>query len=165
VLSQRIVRQRDPLRPLLFALTLPTLLEQVAQLHFARPLAFADNTFLQGAPALALEAFDTLLQLAAPLGLQVALANCSLYSIDAPAAASDMETLNNSQAQDGLRAAGTAVGSPSFEAAKANSCADSACALVDELAILPLGEQHQWLVLHGSLQQRVAHLPRGGAWE
>jgi hypothetical protein len=59
----------------------------------------------------------------------------------------------------------TPVGTPAFEADKAISCADRACALVNELAILPFGEQDNWLVLHGLLQQRVANLPRGGAWE
>jgi hypothetical protein len=86
MLSQRGVRQGDPLVPLLFALTLQSPLEQVAQLHLAWPLAYANDTFLQGAPALAIEVFGTLLQLAAPLGLQEALAKCSLYSTDAPAA-------------------------------------------------------------------------------
>jgi hypothetical protein len=89
-----------------------------------------------------------------------------VYPTDAHAAASVAETLNIAHAQDGFIAAGTAVGgAPAFEAAKASSCNDSACALVDELAILPLGEQDHWLVLHGSLQQRVAHIPRCGTWE
>jgi hypothetical protein len=36
---------------------------------------------------------------------------------------------------------------------------------MDELLALPLGDQDRWLVLHGSLQKRVAHLPRGCKWE
>jgi hypothetical protein len=36
---------------------------------------------------------------------------------------------------------------------------------MDELLALPLEDQDRWLVLHSSLQKRVAHLPRGCAWE
>jgi hypothetical protein len=49
--------------------------------------------------------------------------------------------------------------------ANAESCATRACHLMDELLALPLGDQDRWLVLHGSLQKRVAHLPRGCTWE
>jgi hypothetical protein len=50
VLSQSGVRQGDPLGPLLLALTLQGPLEMVAELNQARPLAYADDTFLQAAP-------------------------------------------------------------------------------------------------------------------
>jgi hypothetical protein len=36
---------------------------------------------------------------------------------------------------------------------------------MDELLELPLEDQDRWLVLHSSLRKRVAHLPRGCAWE
>jgi hypothetical protein len=36
---------------------------------------------------------------------------------------------------------------------------------MDELLALPLGDQDCWLVLHGSLHKRAAHLPRGCTWE
>jgi hypothetical protein len=34
-----------------------------------------------------------------------------------------------------------------------------------ELQALPLATQDRWLLLHGSLQRRVAHLPRGCPWQ
>jgi hypothetical protein len=52
VSSQSEVRQGDPLGPLLFALTLQGPLEEVAAMGLARPLAYADDKFLQGAPVL-----------------------------------------------------------------------------------------------------------------
>jgi hypothetical protein len=36
---------------------------------------------------------------------------------------------------------------------------------MDELLALPLGDQDRWLVLHGSLQKHVEHLPQGCSWE
>jgi hypothetical protein len=61
----------------------------------------------------------------------------------------------------GLLAAGTPIGTPSFQTANAESCATRACNLIDKLLELRLGDQDRWLVLHGSLQKGVAHLPRG----
>jgi hypothetical protein len=40
------------------------------------------------------------------------------------------------------------------EKAHADSCAARASHLMDEVLVLPLEDQEQWLVLHGSLQQR-----------
>jgi hypothetical protein len=51
VSSQSGVRQGHPLGPLLFAITLQGPLEEVAAMGLAPPLAYADDTFLQGAPA------------------------------------------------------------------------------------------------------------------
>jgi hypothetical protein len=36
---------------------------------------------------------------------------------------------------------------------------------MDRMQALPLADQDRWLLLHGSLQRRVAHLPRGSQWE
>jgi hypothetical protein len=35
---------------------------------------------------------------------------------------------------------------------------------MEDLEALPLADQDRWLLLHGSLQQRVAHLPWGFQW-
>jgi hypothetical protein len=35
---------------------------------------------------------------------------------------------------------------------------------MEDLTALPLADQDRWLLLHGSLQRRVAHLPRGCQW-
>jgi hypothetical protein len=50
-------------------LTLQGPLEEVAEMHPARPLAYADDTFLQGAPGPTMQAYQALTALAAPLGL------------------------------------------------------------------------------------------------
>jgi hypothetical protein len=69
VSSKSGVRQGDPLGPLLFALTLQGPLEQVAEMGLARPIAFADDIFLQSARAPTMRAFQTLTALATPIGL------------------------------------------------------------------------------------------------
>jgi hypothetical protein len=48
-------------------------------MDLARPLAYADDTFLQGAPAPTMQAFTAL---AAPLGLHMQPAKCAAYSTD-----------------------------------------------------------------------------------
>jgi hypothetical protein len=169
VSSQSWVRQGDPLGPLLFAITLQGPLEEVAAMDLARPLAYADDTFLQGAPAPTMQAFVALTALAAPLGLHTQPAKSAVYSTDGAAAASVAGHLGVRHAPDGLLAAGTPagtpVGTPAFQTTHADSCAAHACYLMEELLALPLGDQDRWLSLQGSLQKRVAHLPRGYRWE
>jgi hypothetical protein len=36
---------------------------------------------------------------------------------------------------------------------------------MDRMQALPLADQDRWLLLHGSLQCRLAHLPRGSLWK
>jgi hypothetical protein len=36
---------------------------------------------------------------------------------------------------------------------------------MDRMQALPLVDQDRWLLLHGSLQRRVAHLPRDSQWK
>jgi hypothetical protein len=146
-------------------LTLQEPLEQVAEMGLARPVAFADDTFLQGAQAPTMRAFHALTALAVPLGLRAQPIKRAVYSEDAAAAASVAAALGMHHAPDGLLAAGSPVGTTAFEAASAATCADKACTLMDQMQALPLAEQDRWLLLHGSLQRRVAHLPRGSQWE
>jgi hypothetical protein len=67
VSSQSRVRQGNPLGPQLFALTLQGPLEEGAAMNLAQPLAYADNTFLQGAPEPTMRAFQALTALARTL--------------------------------------------------------------------------------------------------
>jgi hypothetical protein len=147
VSSQSGVRQSESLGPLLFAITLQGPLEEVA----AMDLAYADDAFLQGAPAPTMSAFGTLTALAAPLGLHTQPVKCAVYSTDDAAAASVASHLGVRHAHDGLLAAGTPVGTPAFQTTHANSCAAHACYLMEELLTLPLGDQDRWLILQGSL--------------
>jgi hypothetical protein len=165
VRSQSGVRQGDPLGPLLFALTLQGPLEEVAAMGLTRPLAYADDTFLQGAPAPTMQAFAALTALAAPLGLRSQPAKCAVHSVDPAAAAAVASQLGVRHAPEGILAAGTPLGAPAFQTAQADTRATRACSLMEELMELPLGAQDRWLLLHGSLQKRVAHLSRGCQWQ
>jgi hypothetical protein len=107
VSSQSGVRQGDPLGPLLFAITLQGPLEEVAAMGLARPLAYADDTFLQGAPAPTMRAFAALTALAVPLGLHSQPAKCAVHSGDHATAAAIAGQLGVRHAPEGLLAAGT----------------------------------------------------------
>jgi hypothetical protein len=112
-----------------------------------------------------MRAFHALTALAAPLGLCAQPVKCAVYSGDTAAAASVAAALGMHHATDCLLAAGTPVGTTAFAAASAATCADKACTLMDRMQALPLADQDRWLLLHGSLQRRVVHLPRGSQWE
>jgi hypothetical protein len=146
-------------------LTLQEPLKQVAEMHLARPVAFADDTFLQGSQAPTTRAFHAMTALAAPLGLRAQPGKCAVYSEDTATAASVAAALGMHHAPEGLLAAGTPVGTTAIEAASAATCADKACTLMDRMQTLPLADQDRWLLLHSSLQLQVAHLPRGIQWE
>jgi hypothetical protein len=139
--SRSGVRQGDPLGPLLFALTLQGPLKQVAAMNLARPLAYADDNLLQGAPEPTMRAFHALLTLAGPLGLHPKADKCAVYSVDAGAAAAVVSQLGVRHAPDGLLAEGTPVGTPSFQADHADHCAAHACHLMEDLTALPLADQ------------------------
>jgi hypothetical protein len=96
----------------------------VAELNQAWPLAYADNTFLQGAPEPTVRAYQALIALAAPLGLHAQLTKCTVYSEDAAAASAVADHLELQHAPEGLLAAGTPIGAPAFQSAPADACAD-----------------------------------------
>jgi hypothetical protein len=80
VVSTREVRQRDPLRPFLFALVLQRPLEAVAAKHpFVHPIAYADDTYLIGPGPAVNAAFHTLVQHGAAIGLAPSLHKCAVY--------------------------------------------------------------------------------------
>jgi hypothetical protein len=85
--------------------------------------------------------------LTAPLGLCAQPDKCAVYTEDTAAAASVATTLGMHHSPDSLLAAGTSVRAAAFAAARAATCSDDACALMDRM-------HDQWLLLHGSLQRR-----------
>jgi hypothetical protein len=64
----------------------------------------------------------------------------------------------------GVKAAGTPVGEAAFVAAHAEEFATKVCHLIDALDELPLPTQDRWLLLQGSLQLRMTHLPWVSEW-
>jgi hypothetical protein len=103
----------------------------------------------------------------APLEKQAWLDKSTVYSKDAASAASAASVARNlgiRHAPEGLLAAASPVGTPSFQATQASSYADHACHLIVELLALLLGDQDRWLILHGSPQKQLAHLPRACKW-
>jgi hypothetical protein len=74
----RGVQKGDPLGPLFFGLTMQGPLEELQQLALpARPMAYTDDTSLQGSAARVTAAFPILCDLAEPLGLEVVLGKCA----------------------------------------------------------------------------------------
>jgi hypothetical protein len=108
-----------------------------------------------------MRAYHALVALAEPLGLQAQLGKCAVYSVDTRSTTSVAGQLGMRRAPDGLLAAGTPVGTPAYQAAQADRCADRACSLMDDLHALPSVDLDRWILLQGSLQRRVARLPRG----
>jgi hypothetical protein len=141
---------------MLFALTLQGPLEEVAEMNLHRTLAYANEMFLQGAREPTMQAFQALTALAAPLRLCALQSNGTVYSINTAAATSIAGQLGMRQTQNGIMTAGTSFGTPVFQGEQA----DLSCQLMDELLDLSLADQDHWLLLHGSLQRPVAHLPR-----
>jgi hypothetical protein len=77
IASTRGVRQGDPCCPLFFALALQGPLEELREIDLARPLAYADDIFLQGTQGGVEAAFPVMCAILEPPGLQVGLPKCS----------------------------------------------------------------------------------------
>jgi hypothetical protein len=63
-----------------------------------------------------------------------------------------------------MHSSGTPVGTPVFQAAHADPCAEHACHLMEDLEAQGLADQDRWLLLHSSLHGGVPHLARGLQW-
>jgi hypothetical protein len=152
----------------LFCLAVQPALEAVQRARVGvHPLGYFDDTYLQGKPGAdgGEGTFQTLCGELESLGLRVARHKCGAYSEDAPAAAAVAASLDMQVLPGGLLAAGTPVGSEAFEEEHATKQGNRACELMDTLEGLPLQHQDQLLLLRGSIQQRMAHLPRVCKWD
>lgn len=165
IMSERGVRQGDPCGPLFFALTTQDQLEKVALLYpEAPPIAYADDTFVQGSAASVIPAFHALCDLGADVGLNPRTDKCAAYSANPVAAAEVAAALGIQHRTDGLMAAGSPVGTDEFIAAHADTKANTVCQFIDDLMGLPLPAQDQFILLKSSLQMKLAHLPRIAPW-
>jgi hypothetical protein len=65
---------------------------------------------------------------------------------------------------DGIVVTGTPIGCEAFIRAHADAWEDSACTMFDTLMDLPLQRQERLLLMHMSLQKKLAHMPRTAWW-
>jgi hypothetical protein len=113
ILSMRGVQQGDLLGQLFFALTMQGPLGKLRQLTFpARPIAYADDTILQGSAARATSTSLILDDLSEPLGLEVVLAKCAAHSVDAAVGKAVAAELGIRDAPAGLLGAGSPLRTP-----------------------------------------------------
>jgi hypothetical protein len=165
IMSECGVRQGDPCGGLFFSLTTQSTLESIRQAHpDAAPVAYHDDTFLQGSAAAVTAAFPMLRDLSAAIGLIVRPDKCGVYSTNAQAAQATAATLKVPHCHDGLTAAGTPVGTDDFVTAYATKKADVVCKSIDDMLELPLPAQDKFIILRSSMQMRLAHLPRVAPW-
>jgi hypothetical protein len=165
IMSECGVRQGDPCGGLYFSLTTQDQLETINLTHpDAGPVAYIDDTFLQGSAAAVTVAFPALCHLSAAVGLDVRLDKCGAYSPNVQAAQETAAALGIPHCVDGITAAGTPIGTDAFIAAHANARAAIICESIDHLLNIPLQSQDKFLILRQSAQMRLAHLPRIAPW-
>jgi hypothetical protein len=85
-------------------------------MHPAQPLAYADNTFFQGASEPTMKTYQALTALATPLKLHAQQTKGAVSSADDAATANTASYLRVRRAHNGLLAAGTLAGNPAFQA-------------------------------------------------
>ena len=164
VMSQGGVRQGDPLGPLLFALTLPPVLERVdATCEEAPLMSYLDEMSIVGKLTPAAGAFRRLCvddDGVRSTGLDPRLPKCGIYGGDKEQVAAEAAKLRIAYQLDGFTAVGSPLGSAEYVSNALGRGAAAVETLVDTLVQLPLSVQSQFLLLRASLQARMVHLMR-----
>jgi hypothetical protein len=163
ILSQRGVRQGDPLGPRLFANLLQTPIEAaIAAAPSSKGLAVHDDAALHGAPQDVCASFDKLEELTAPLGLRLRRDKCAAYSPCAGAAAQVAHDKGMRHATEGIIAAGSPVGTDAFVVGFVEQRTDAVRTVVRRLRELEgrLSAQDAFLLLRCSISSRLTFLRR-----
>jgi hypothetical protein len=163
ILSQRGVRQGDPLGPLLFNNLLQGPLEEAVQAGpSTKCCAVHDDAALHGAPADVEASFLKLQELTEPLGMRIRRDKTAAYSRNAAAAAQTAQRLGVRHATDGIVTAGSPIGDAEFVRQFVEQRTGAVRAAVRRLRELEghLSAQDAFLLLRLSLSSKLTYLQR-----
>lgn len=133
------VKQGDPLSTFLFCLTLQDSLLATNHIHPAvQTVAFADDVHLVAPVDQCPQAFRTLMDHCAPLGLDPNHSKCRAFSFHSPSALHVAQQLQISHATDRVMVCGAPIGSEEFVTTTVTNITDHTTSLINKLLDLAL---------------------------